>query len=158
MAKYQITLGDWSDDGHGKTRVEFVEIPDEFAPEALKANFDKNVEELGFNPITDLFNKYEDWSVPRPYFDSLVKHGFDNYGGESSDHWDGFISDGWGETEENLLYVQEEGEIDILMFFIGHGLDGFTWYTVPNDKLILVGGFDTVLGDPSSYGYGLFGG
>ena len=156
MAKYQITLGDWSDDGHGKTRNVFVEIPDEFTPEILKENFDASVKKLGFNPLTDLFSDFEDWDVPQPYYKTLVENGFDNYGGESEDDWDGFIAPGWPPYEDGL-FIQEDGEIYILMFFIGHGLENFGWAISPNDKLHLVGGYDTILGRATSYGYGLFG-
>ena len=157
MAKYQIILGDWSDDGHGKTRDVFVEIPDEFSTEVLKSNFDFNVEKLGFNPLTDLFNSYEDWEVPEKYFKALVDNGFDNFDGTTVEDWDGFIAPGWPPYDDRL-YVQEDGEIYILMFFIGHGLKDFTWGIAENDKLLLVGGYDTILGKPASYGYGLFGG
>lgn len=64
--KFTVTFGDWSDDGHGKTRSTSVEIfstgAKELTEKRILKSYRANVAKLGFG-LPELWEDYEQYSV-----------------------------------------------------------------------------------------------
>jgi hypothetical protein len=91
---FQIVLGDWSDDGHGKTGTYIVTIPDNLnlTHQQLSDNYAKNSEALGFS-ADNLFSEYEEYALSEDKVEKLKKAGLN------------FIinkTETWTETEEEI--------------------------------------------------------
>lgn len=91
---FQIVLGDWSDDGHGKTGTYIVTIPDNLnlTHQQLSDNYAKNSEALGFS-ADNLFSEYEEYAINRDKVEKLEKAGLNFIINEIET---------WTETEEEI--------------------------------------------------------
>ena len=135
--RYRIVVGDWSDDGHGKSETFIFEIPDGVSARDMKAAYRRNVSFFGFDPQKDC-EEYEDMDFPLEHLRLLVEGGFP---------YEGF--DDTAEYQE----VDTEVYAEILAFFLTNGLTTFT--RVDDQVPVLLGGDGAVLG-PEQYGYGFF--
>jgi hypothetical protein len=68
-----LVLGDWSDDGHGKTDIQIIRS--NLDHKALLKAYNKGSKKLGFNFIDDDCADYEDGSLPRDHLVKLMEHG-----------------------------------------------------------------------------------
>lgn len=152
--KHLIAIGDWSDDGHGKHDDLIVEIPDEFTQEILGNQFRANVESIGFGPHQFAHN-YEDGKLPVDKLKVLVEAGFDlTLLGEDKEDY----------GLEGGIWLNAEDMLRIVMFYFGHGLEGFSYqYIKPETPPALIGYWSKVtagIEDRGPYGvsvgYGIY--
>ena len=108
---YSITVGDWSNDGHGMTQVQVVEI-DGATEEELTANYFNNIEKYGIDPRT-ICRDYEEYEVDPDVAERIEAHVTFPEGESVIDRWDDTISlrDGY------------EAFFEIMMFLLTAGLD-----------------------------------
>lgn len=134
---YRIVLGDWSNDGHGRTQVYDVNVTGA-TKETLIENYKRNIEIIGFDP-EKLCEEYEDSSWPEDVIDKLLAVGY-----RFPDEFD----------KEDKYYddwLTQEVYIDMLMFFATYRLEG-VHYAFANDQVdYLFGGSGF-----GSFGYGYF--
>lgn len=70
-----LVLGDWSDDGHGKTDI--VIINSNLDAKELMTAYKKASKKLKFNFINDVATEYEDSLLPREGLQTLIDNGLD---------------------------------------------------------------------------------
>lgn len=139
MGQFNVVIGDWSDDGHGKSDTFTVEVPDWFTPEIIKANYDANVDIWGFSP-SDFASEYEDYHINSDHALMLLRAGLDedalliDYEEISDDHDLTDDDTSW----DDYTVKDPDAMLKICMFFISHGLDTFTWKKI--ELPILFGG------------------
>ena len=75
--KFQFTLvvGDWSDDGHGKTAN--IAIKSNLSPAEVLCAYETGSKKLGFDLINTVAEVYEDRAISREKWNAFVKLGFD---------------------------------------------------------------------------------
>lgn len=133
--RYRITLGDWSGDGHGKTKIFDVEV-NGATLEQLKENYLLNIDKIGFDPQR-ICEDYEDATWPSDVIDWLEVVGF-----KFPEYYDRYE-----EYSDEALDL--EVYADMLMFFTTRGLDGVEYKFVKTEDL-----FGESAG--GSYGYAYF--
>lgn len=139
-----IPIGDWSDDGHGKFETFHLLIPVQFTQEMLSENYLKNKELFGFG-LRDFANEYEDGRIWIDHYETLKSHGFKfSETSEKAESNTSFGGDDFWLTRKALL--------EIVVFFIGHGLEDFTARVKEPDFYM----FGQWQGPESMIGYGLF--
>ncbi len=135
MTQYKIIMGDWSDDGHGKTSNYLVDIVSDHTVEQLQDNYKANCEKWGHS-LKNVCDDYEDWSLPEDLVEKM-------------------LADGATSVTPGTSYLDYDYQLDFVMEFMGIGLDSFKWIEVKEDAVpILVGGYGAKI--ESSFGYGLF--
>lgn len=159
----KVVLGDWSDDGHGKTETLILRLRGrDLSDEALSASYQARVAELGVDLAT-VCQDYEDSSIAEDFYEQLQEAGF------TPRHED---SMGFGPSVAVKTYSWKEDSffpaIELLMFYTGATVEGFSWEVVREDIPLLLGGSGSILkqksrwGDPegltdtTTFGYGLF--
>lgn len=68
-----LVLGDWSDDGHGKTEI--IIIHSNLDSEEITIAYNKASKKLGFKFMDDVCADYEDSGIPQEYLNTLIKNG-----------------------------------------------------------------------------------
>lgn len=151
----QITLGDWSDDGHGRTAVHHVKLQGTAIDDAqLQENFQKIVERSGVNPFA-FCQDYEQDLMPENEWQKILDAGLV----PTTDLWFDMSTPHFG-----ILDGEYRGEsfpfLGLIMWYVTHDTD-ITWSVVQYDTLF--GGsrpiVDTSAGDAGKSGltaYGLF--
>lgn len=139
-----IPLGDWSDDGHGKFETYHLLIPIQFTQEMLSENYLKNKELFGFG-LRDFANDYEDGSIWMDRYETLQSHGF-----KFSEASEGVVSN--TKPSDFDFWLTRKALLEIVVFYIGHGLEGFTARVKEPDFYM----FGQWQGPESMIGYGLF--
>lgn len=153
MTKYKMILGDWSRDGDGVTQTIYVDIPDIFGPDLLRSNFEENVKKFGFDPVEVVARDYEEPTIPLDLAKRLFDAGYDNQEDEDSDS---YLHDDYSQPPVGMLWVDGyDAYLSILMFFFGHGLEGWEYEIASDETPLLLGGHHAILGNRSA-GYGLF--
>lgn len=66
---WQIPIGDWSDDGHGK--CEWFIVKSNFTVEEAREAYFKAVEESGLNIVNEIAHEYEDSTVSEKVIELL---------------------------------------------------------------------------------------
>lgn len=141
MTIVNLQLGDVYADGHGIHRDFHINVPDTYSIDDLRVNFKKTVETLGVNP-KDFARDYQNSTASLEKIQTLVEAGFlFSKESESAYYYQEAL-----DNDEDYLYLDEEGMIDILMFFYGYGLEGFGWQRIPSPPVL----------NEETYGYGLF--
>lgn len=143
--KYNITLGDWSGDGHEKTETFIVKIPKKFSSSDLSSSYEKSVAEFGFK-LSDIAKNYDDNEVPAKIAEKLISAGF------NADLFDTLDE---GDYKGRYFIISDEF-VDLIMFMVGRHLDDFSWKLIEDSRPSLVGGYDAIIENRSSVGYGLF--
>ena len=92
MNTIKIVVGDWSDDGHGKTDS-FV-YQSSATEEEMKEAYNKTCKVLGFDPCKTYFRGYEESSMPNTDYEKIVKLLGSEFGDEA------FCEDGEPEARE----------------------------------------------------------
>ena len=75
MNKILLKLGDWSDDGHGKTEDVFIQC--NLTMEELQAAYKKGSKKVGVNLSDDVCCEYEDSSIDDETRNELEKAGLE---------------------------------------------------------------------------------
>jgi len=137
---FEINIGDWSDDGHGKTEEHRVAVPSEFTQEMIAENYKNNCKKYGIT-LEQPCGGYGDRNFPIDPLRKMVKDGLNPSIVKNVDKY--------GEMAE--IYTNDFFDIVCHMFF--HGMPaGFTWHEIKTQG-ILLGGYGAT---QSSGGYGLF--
>ncbi len=68
-----LVLGDWSDDGHGKT--DLVIIESNLDKEEIWAAYRKASKKLGFKLVEDVCADYEEGGISQDYLKTLIENG-----------------------------------------------------------------------------------
>ena len=152
--KMYLVLGDWSDDGHGKTDKELYEVNKtvEEVQEAYKAScrltgfsFNHNEDFTGIKrewKTSDLYHictNYEDYLLKEPAYQMFKEHGFD-------------FSD-WDIEDTNDIYIEDSFE-DLWWFFVGLSLPDLEYKKVQDDIPVINGYWNDNLN--VQFGYGLY--
>lgn len=134
--KWKITLGDWSDDGHGKTKVFVIETNVSF--KHIVECYKKSVEKyLDFS--TYVCAEYGDSSINMEQIELFESIGMDmSYYKEEFDN------------EDERFWVAKEDYIDLLLMFVGLSSDEKIEYSIITDEL------PEFVHYASMFGYGLF--
>ena len=161
---YTVILGDWSDDGHGKTeksQIEFFTENDsiELTEKLIVDNYRANVEKLGFG-LPELWSNYEESTPSNDKIEKLRDVLGAVYYSESSkeDFEDGVLPFGSFYTASygGKTYIESDGDsLDIAMFLVLAGLPDVHWRTL-SEPPVLFGGYGTPLVGSEHVGYGLF--
>ena len=163
----KIVLGDWSDDGHGKTDTTVVTLRgDDVSDVALNASYRAAVEETGIDLMKDVFARYEDSTFDMSTVENVWKAGktarvaahkaAELAGKDSFSSAGTFFDEDYPEPVDEDFY--DFSAVELVMAFIGYAVSNFSWNIV--DIPTLIGGPKTVLSDGNShvtsFGYGLF--
>lgn len=124
MATLKVTIGDYSDDGHGKCDDFIIDFSHD--KETLLANYEKNKELFQMDPEEDFCCDYEDNTISDDYIQRLIDHGLDIY---------------LENKDSDVHYLGNDEFFAILMFLYGYGLDDFTWTVVNFESLHCGGGY-----------------
>jgi hypothetical protein len=139
---FDINLGDWSNDGHGKTKTRRVSVPAEFTLEMIAENYRKNCAKYEVN-LGEICSRYEDNNFPLEALQKMVQDGLD---GE-------YLMRGYDIEEDESVRIIAEDFFTITCHLFFYGMpDSFTWQEVKSQG-VLVGGYSAV---ENSAGYGLF--
>lgn len=147
MQQYQIVLGDWSDDGHGKTETHTVVIHGDVTREQLAENYKRNVERVGFNPIDTIAVEYEEPYIFEKDVHLLTAAGFTKK----------VVDERYRAREyDDAYYIDNDELIPIIMYFFLDRLEDVSWEELKEKELpMLIGGYTAVV-PYEQYGYGLF--
>lgn len=137
---FEINIGDWSDDGHGKTKEHRIAVPSEFTKEMIAENYKANCEKYGIT-LEQGCAGYGNNNFPLEPLQKMVKNGLNPHVVQNVDEY--------GEMAQIDTY--DYFHIACHMFF--HGMpDNFTWQEIKSQG-VLLGGYGAI---ESSGGYGLF--
>jgi len=173
--RFSTVLGDWSDDGHGKTRTVEVEVftdddSVELTADLIQENYAANAARLGFS-LGALWEEYEQSSIFAAHAQAIQRELGALYYGDSSliaKHPDvaifnieelpkgtkfGFgafhLQEGW-----NGDFALDE-ELNLVLFIILQGIARVGWKKVDPAPL-LFGGYSALVEPRQHVGYGLF--
>lgn len=141
-----VIIGDWSEDGHGKTDKHTVLLQgSDVSDDHLNKTFTNNVELTGVNPV-ELFNDYRQYHMSEDDWNKIVDAGF------TPDPKMEMV--GVAYHAENQYYYANSF-VELLLWYVTNNTDT-TWEIITNP--ILFGDFDPVINDAKSkhLGYGLF--
>lgn len=133
---YSITLGDWSDDGHGRKEQYIIEIPDDITADTIKKSFQESLKRFGFNSIHDLEKRISD----RQYT------ALENSGA----NWD------WMMDDEDGTYLGQMDLFEAILTILRSGLPHEDIRVISLDAQTLVGGYGSILAENSHVGYEQF--
>lgn len=150
----RMVIGDWSDDGHGKTATVLVKLAgDDVSDENLARSMEESDKHFGFH-LLELFEDYEDSRLPNDLYDALIEDGLKPQ--EKDDDFTVYV-----DSYSSLAPLATLSALEVFMWWLGRNIPGFRWKNVTEHVPLLVGGYSTILKDDdrsasTSYGYGLF--
>ncbi len=130
---YSITLGDWSDDGHGRAEQYIIDIPDHISEDVIKASFETSLRGFGFNSIHDLENKISDQQYTA----------LENAGAK----WD------WEMSDDDGTYLGIEDIFEAIVTILRNGLPNEKIEVYNIDAKTLIGGYGSILAGNNQVGY-----
>ena len=140
--KCKIITGDWSNDGHGKTRTIEVEITSDHTVEQLQANYKKNCDRWGYT-LGNVVERYEDSRIPEGLIRKMQADS-----APSAQEWDPDGFDGW-------VGLDYDNQAHFVMDFMAVGMNPpLEWQESASDAVLLIGGHSAEI--ENSFGYGLF--
>ncbi len=141
MTLYNVVVGDWSDDGHGKTDTFVFSIPDDVTFDQLRANYERNCEDYGVRP-DKWASEWQDSSFPLHEYIRIAELGWDS--GYEFDELDQF-------DDSTEVDFGSDSYADLLMFVATHGL---CEYDQTSDTIkTLFGGDGAIVGGHVGYGF-----
>jgi hypothetical protein len=148
--KVKVTMGDWSNDGHGMTQVDIVELPTVMSEDELNEMYKLGVDIVGYDMTEKVARGYENNSIDEDMYERLLTLGYDPYKLKRvKGMWDEFAE---FNRERAIYYINPELYLDIYMFFVGLGyeqkfgtMDSFGYLIVSDD-----------MAEARIGGYGLF--
>lgn len=178
ILRYTVILGDWSDDGHGKTSKRQIEFFSEssaldLTEELIVSNYQTNRAILGFG-IEDLWADYEQFSPTPDQIEKLREElGAVYYVNDSVEDLEEAGLYGKLRSDEELgegplpvgsFYLGEynnqsfldvKDSMELIMFIVLHGLPEVGWRTVEEPPK-LFGGYNTPLVGSEAVAYGRY--
>lgn len=137
--KITLVLGDWSNDGHGKTEL-FTIDSNLNTKEVLRA-YKKVSKKLGFNFIEDVCADYQECSIYKEHIKILIQNGL---------KLETVFLDDWAlkEAREVLesdgdddISLWTEPYIEIFLFIVKLGYPGFEYNHAKSNQHINIGGY-----------------
>ncbi len=141
--KFYITIGDWSDDGHGKTDQFLYESNYEVGE--LQKAYKKSCKKTGVK-LHEVARDYEDGSVSPAIAKKLLKLGLDENlirGDEDDEYW-----------EDNEYPLIPEAMAKMIVWFIGLSMPEDFKCSPPDNSIPNFNGFWGELN--VNFGYGLY--
>ena len=137
MKTFEVPIGDWGKDGHSQCDLFCVSVPDKFSKEALNKNYDKNKELFGFS-TKDFVAEYQDSRLPAEKYRILEEYGLKFRWQISNQEYSQAPEDNPHPLDEDPDNVRLDPDdmLDIVMFYFGHGLEGFSWQEVKYPSLL----------------------
>lgn len=145
--KCTITIGDWSNDGHGMTDTTFIELPTVKNEDELNDFYKVGTKIVGFNLVEEICSNYEENEMDEDKYKKLVKLGFVPYKFMKSNRkWE----EDANYSEKNLCYhLNTESYLDIYMFIVSLGYryilgssDSFSYLKISNElPVVTIGGY-----------------
>lgn len=149
--KLKVTLGDWSNDGHGMTEVFIVDLPTVINQSELEEMYNLGAGVIGFDLIKQVCRNYEDNRIDLGWYDRLTTLGYEPYDfKKEAGKWDSYPEFDEGE----YAYLTTELYLDIYMFFVSVGYekmigtnDSFGYRVVSDDMpQVTIGGYGLFYG------------
>lgn len=137
-----LVLGDWSDDGHGKT--EPFNILSNLNDEALLKAYKKGTKQLGFDLIKNSCNSNEDNAISQKHLDLLIKSGLTIKDlGITSDYDLKDAEEAFEEGNDEGLSIHTEIYTNIFLFIVKLGDKNFQWELLKGElnPTINIGGY-----------------
>lgn len=137
----RLLLGDWSDDGHGRTQGVSVLLTGRDVSNDALSNAKNTAHNATGIDVESLFSEYEENTLCPEDAEALAAAGYARKPagpGVISYSVDDEGSDEYGDV------------VDLLMFYLGYGIEGFAYEVLEED--CIVGGYGAVV---PSFGYGL---
>jgi len=131
--RYSITLGDWSEDGHGRAERYLIDIPDHISEDVIKASFETSLKGFGFDSIHDLEKKISD----QQYI------ALENAGAK----WD------WEMDEDDRTCLGVEDIFEAIMTILRNGLPDEKIEVYNVNAKTLIGGYGSILAGNHHVGY-----
>ena len=117
---FTVTVGDWSDDGHGKTDTHLINSS--LSKHEMETAYKAGAKILGIDMVANLCEEYEDGTVDKGTVDAFKATGLDLY--NLSDKWDREEFDEIGKLSARGLWVAmwlhvcKLGATDLVAFHI----------------------------------------
>lgn len=117
MYKYQIVLGDWSDDGHGKTSTYFIQSAKKL--NELQNTYETFVEETSYcfdtryrpgRKLIEFFTDYNKSTIKMQDFRQIVGQHYEEYK-ENADHE-------FFENDDEEVYFYPDSFMDFFIFLM----------------------------------------
>ena len=118
-------LGDWSDDGHGKTSLRAINS--NLSLKQIENAYTKGSTIVGFDLVNEVCCEYEDASFPKSSYDSLVNRGFKYEFDDTPD-------------EDDKYHLSYDDFTHIYLFVVKLGNPKFE-HSILNDSSIKIGGY-----------------
>lgn len=135
MTQIQLVVGDWSDDGHGKTSTVVVEA--DCGKKHLEAAFKRGVEKLGVD-VTDACEDYDDDEMPRTVYNTIKAVDPDLV----TDSWSKLcFDDEEDHFEEDVVYMAPDMYAVLWMLTAKAGDPDLKWSIVADVPKINIGGY-----------------
>lgn len=131
MSLININLGDWSDDGHGKTSDNYFNCSHE--RKDVVAAYKKGCKKLGFVLHEEVASDYEDSKLDEDYYEKFVALGFTG-------------------TFEDLDYMQSEDLVELFIFTVQLGNSAIQFTPAVSEVQEMFG----YAGLSGHFGYGIF--
>lgn len=147
----RIVLGDWSGDGHCNTETVHVNVGGEDVSDAaLAASYTAMADQLGVD-LSEIVNDYEDYSISAEYYEQILEAGFVSDLDPENYHSDEviYVAD---VIDEKTGDEVEIGAVELVMFYVGSRIPGFTWSIQRNGAPLLLGGRRTILTQKNRHG------
>lgn len=129
MEIIRLIVGDWSDDGHGKTDV--IRIKSNLSQKKLAKAYDKGTKKVGYNFMNEVAAEYEDGTISHNQYTRLKELGFDKYEIETS-----FWYDKKDKTplDKRTYSISPSEYADLLLFICKLGDKSFEYEEVEDDS------------------------
>lgn len=122
-----IVLGDWSNDGHGRTDTVYVKLyGDDLSDKRLHEAFQQNVDDAGFDPLLTFTNSQ---TMPEEHWQRLYDLGYDPDACINDPKYEAVLNDGFFFHDD-----EEQFYIPLLMFFITRNTE-IQWEAATMDTL-----------------------
>lgn len=143
--KVKVTMGDWSNDGHGMTQVDIVELPTVMDESELAEMYVLGRNVIGFDMTEQVARGYDQGYIEEEDYNRLLELGYEPYKFKK-------VAGMWDERPEKgdeRIWITAEIYLDFYMFFIATGYkkkigtnDSFGYYIVSDDMpSVRIGGY-----------------
>ena len=141
---FSAIIGDWSDDGHGKTETFVLDVEGHFTNDCIKDAYARSKARYG-RGLEDVANLHEDSDVPVDWIKQMQDEGLSHLPGDFE----------WAlEYGRYGIPAQPEDLVHILIHMIKMELPDFHAEIVQIP--LLAGGFGAAIGTREFIGYGCF--
>ena len=127
MYRVSLITGDFGRDGHEQSDTFYIDS--NLSMDEIKEAYEKGVEIIGFDLVTDECAEYDDNEIDKENYKKLVDHGF-KYSDIDEE-----------EEEPELDFVNPEFFANMYLFFVKTGNTDFVFDMIDSDSTIDIGGY-----------------